>query len=221
MAFSSRFCASAVSISAACSAMSWRASSGSEVPAEELRDQAQPHRELVGLPVVHREHPVPVVGELGELPHVVPHLLIGGVEQVRAVLVDFDPGLRLGFGIGVAADVRAPVDDEHALPELGGHALGNRQAEKSGADDEEVKTSGHRLPRVSDLRAQNPIWRGHGLRGSGSDDGLANDHTCEPLPSRFDIATLVTPFPLVPSVVWVSRRACQPGRADKHDSPYE
>jgi len=46
--------------------------------------------------------------------------------------------------------MRTPVDDEHALVELSGHALGDRQAEKSGADDEEVETSGHRLPRVSD-----------------------------------------------------------------------
>ena len=103
---------------------------GREVLAEELRHQAQPHRELVGLPVVHREHPVPVVGEVGELPHVVPHPLIGGVEQVRAVLVDLDAGLRLGFGVGVATDVRAPLDDEHALVELGSHALGDGQAEE-------------------------------------------------------------------------------------------
>jgi hypothetical protein len=33
---------------------------------------------------------------------------------------------------------------------LGGHALGNGQAEESGADDEEFETSCHRLLRVSD-----------------------------------------------------------------------
>ena len=154
MAFSSRFCASAVSISAACSAISCAGLVGSEVLAEELRHQTQAHRELVGLPVVHREDPMPVAGEIGELPHVVPHPLIGGVEQVRAVLVDLDPGLRLGLGIRVAADVRAPVDDEDTLAELSSHAFGDRQTEESGADDEEVKTSGHRLPRVSDLAAK-------------------------------------------------------------------
>ena len=113
-----------------------------EVPAEELRHQAQAHRELVGLPVVHREDPVLVAGEVGELPDVVPHPLVGGVEQVRAVFVHLDTGLRLGLGVGVAADVRAPLDDQDPLAELGGHALGDRQAEESGADDEEVETVG-------------------------------------------------------------------------------
>ncbi len=117
-----------------------------EVLAEELRHQAEAHRELVGLPVVHREDAVLVAGEVGELPHVVPHLLIGGVEQVRAVLVHLDAGLRLGLGVRVAADVRAPLEDEDALVQLGRHALGNRQTEESGTDDEEVKTSGHRQP---------------------------------------------------------------------------
>ena len=119
---------------------------GGEVLAEELRHQAQAHRELVGLPVVHREHPVLVAGEVGELPHVVPHPLVGGVEQVGAVLVHLDAGLRLRLGVGVAADVRAPLEHEDALVELRRHALGNRQTEESGTDDEEVKTSGHRQP---------------------------------------------------------------------------
>ena len=60
------------------------------------------------------------------------------------------PGLGLGLGVRVAADVRTPFDDQHTLPELGSHALGDGQAEESGADDEEVETSCHRLPRVSD-----------------------------------------------------------------------
>ncbi|GAA4294364.1 hypothetical protein GCM10023161_43580 [Mycobacterium paraffinicum] len=46
--------------------------------------------------------------------------------------------------------MRAAFHDEHALPELGGYALGNGQAEESRADDEEIETSGHRLLRVSD-----------------------------------------------------------------------
>ena len=109
---------------------------GTEVPAEELRHQTQSHGELVGLPVVHREHAVLVVGELGELASVVPHALVRGVEQVRAVTVHLDAGVRVGFGVGVAADVRPPVDNEDALAELGGHALGDGQTEESGADDE-------------------------------------------------------------------------------------
>ena len=141
MAFSSKFCASAVSISAACSVISCAGLIGREVLAEELRHQAEAHRELVGLPVVHREHAVLVAGEVGELAHVVPHPLIGRVEQVRAVLVHLDAGLRLGFGVRVAADVRAPVDDENTLVQLRRHALGDRQTEESGTDDKEVKTS--------------------------------------------------------------------------------
>src|SRR5256885_16966130 len=49
--------------------------------------------------------------------------------------------------------MRTPVDDQHPLAELSSHTLGNRQTEKSGADDIEVKATGrrsHRLPRVSD-----------------------------------------------------------------------
>ena len=63
-----------------------------------------------------------------------------------AVLVHLDAGLRFRLGVRVAADVRAPLDDEDALAELRRHALGNRQTEESGTDDEEVKTSGHRQP---------------------------------------------------------------------------
>jgi hypothetical protein len=71
---------------------------------------------------------MPVIGELSELPNVVPHLLIGGVEQVRPVFVDFDSGLRLGFGIGVATEVRATVEDENTLPELGTSWVAARSA---------------------------------------------------------------------------------------------
>ena len=63
---------------------------------------------------------------------------------MRAVLVHLDAGLRLGLGVGVAADVRAAVDDENTLVQLRRHALGNRQTEESGTDDKEVKTSCHR-----------------------------------------------------------------------------
>ncbi len=126
---------------------------GGEVPTEELGHQSQPHRELVGLAVVHGEDAVLVTGEVGELPHVVPYPLVRGVEEVGTVLVHLDAGLRLSLGVRVPADMRAPVDDEHPLSELRSHALGDRQTEEAGADDIEVKATGrrsHRLPRVSD-----------------------------------------------------------------------
>jgi hypothetical protein len=57
------------------------------------------------------------------------------MEEVGTVLVDLDAGLGFGFGEGVAADVRSAVDHQDAFVELGGHALGDRQAEEPGTDD--------------------------------------------------------------------------------------
>ena len=79
-----------------------------------------------------------VAGEVGEPVDVLPDPLVAGVEQVRAVAVDLDAGLGLVLGEGVAADVAAPVEDENALIELGGGALGDRQPEEAGADDDQV-----------------------------------------------------------------------------------
>ena len=126
---------------------------GREVLAEELRHQAQAHRELIGLPVVHREHAMLVAREVGELADVVPHPLIGGVKQVRAVLVHLDAGLRLALGVRVSADVRASLDDKNTLVQLRRHALGDSQTEESGTDDKEVKTSGHRQQGYPTARA--------------------------------------------------------------------
>ena len=99
---------------------------------------------------MHREHAVLVAGEVGELPHVVPDPLVGRVEQVRAVAVHLDAGLRLGLRVGVTADVWASVDDENALVQLRRHTLGNRQAEESGTDDKEVRNELSSAARVSD-----------------------------------------------------------------------
>ena len=87
---------------------------------------------------MHGEHPVLVVGELGELASVIPHPGVGGVKQMRAVAVNLDAGLRFGFGVSVAADMAALLDDQHPLAQLSGHAFGDRQAEETGADDNEV-----------------------------------------------------------------------------------
>ncbi len=151
-----------------------------------------------------------VAGELGELPHVIPHPLVGGVEEMRAVLVHLDAGLRLGLGVGVPADMRTLFDDEHALVELAGHALGDRQAEKSGADDEEVETSGHRLPRVSDRATVARLaaaLRGGVLRGVRRARLPALCLTIErisvtkvAIASQFDLVTPVTSFTSVPSI---------------------
>ena len=65
-------------------------------------------------------------------------LSLRGVEQVRAVDVHLDAGLRLGLAVGVAAEVVAPLEDQHLQPELGGAAFGDRQAEEAGSDDDEI-----------------------------------------------------------------------------------
>jgi len=57
---------------------------------------------------------------------------------VRAVLVHLHVGLRVTLGVGVAAQVVAAVDDEHAETELLGAALGDGETEQPGADDDEV-----------------------------------------------------------------------------------
>ncbi len=115
---------------------------------------------------MHREHSVLVAGEVGELAHVVPHPLVGGVEQVRAVLVHLDAGLRLGFGIRVATDVRSPVDYENTLVQLRRHALGNCQTEKSGTDDKEVKSSCHRQQGYPTARPRPESDKGSRLRSA-------------------------------------------------------
>ena len=135
IAFSSRFEASSVAISLDCSAISARASSGVAL-AEELVDEPQVHRERVDLALVLAEDPVLVVGEGREPVGVLPHLLVGGVEQVRAVLVHLDAGGRLLLAVGVAPDVVAALEDQHLQVELGRAAFGDGEAEEAGADDD-------------------------------------------------------------------------------------
>ncbi len=63
------------------------------------------------------------------------------------VLVDFDAGLGLGFGVRIAAEMVAALDDENALAELRGGPLCDRQSEESGADDDQVVLTGGGLGR--------------------------------------------------------------------------
>ena len=205
MAFSSRFCRVGGGDLAGLLLDQRAGLVGGEVPAEELADQAQTHRELVGLPVVQREHAVLVAGELGELPHVVPHPLVAGVEQVGTVAVHLDAGLRFGFGVRVAADVRTAVDDEDPLVQLGGHPLGDRQAEEPGTDDEEVESVGWWAGITSAGRVR--------IRGQHRQSGYPTEATAPEfqaaqvaIRSRFHIVTLVTAVTSVPSTTYqVSR----------------
>ena len=89
---------------------------------------------------MHREHAVLVARELGELVHVVPHALVRRVEEVRAVAVHLDACLGLRLGVGVSTDVVTTIQHQYPLVQLGGGALGDRQTEESGTDDNEVIT---------------------------------------------------------------------------------
>jgi hypothetical protein len=66
---------------------------------------------------------------------------------VGTVLVDLDPGFWLGFGVRVATEVVAAFDHEDPLTELRGRALGDRQSEESGPDDDQVVLTGGGLGR--------------------------------------------------------------------------
>ncbi len=76
--------------------------------------------------------------EAGEAAQIIPDLFVGCVEQMRPVAVDLDAGGGILFGVGIAADVSAPVDHQHAPAELRGDALGERRAIKARADNENV-----------------------------------------------------------------------------------
>ena len=102
---------------------------------EELVDSAEIDGERVYLAAVRRIHAVRIVGEFRESVRILPHTLDVGVEQVGAVLVDFDARLLIEVRCGVATDTRASVDDEYVLPAPLRDLLGDGQAEKARADD--------------------------------------------------------------------------------------
>ena len=103
---------------------------------EELVDGAEVDGQRIDLAVMRGIYAVHVVGEAGETVHVLPHTLVGGVEQVRAILVDLCAGLLIHIAVCVAADVVANVDDMHAGTRMLHHLLRHRQAEQSRADDD-------------------------------------------------------------------------------------
>ena len=107
------------------------------------RDDARPHLgegvhvegHVVHVAVEVGDRRVDVVVELGEAVDVVPDVLHGGVEDVRAVAVDLD-ALDV-LGVDVAGDVVTAVDDQDRLAgALGG--VGEDGARKAGTDDEVI-----------------------------------------------------------------------------------
>jgi len=105
---------------------------------EELVDGAQVDGQRVDLAVMGGVHAVHVVREARETVHVVPDALVGGVEQMRAILVDFGAGLLVHIRVGVAADVIADIDDVHAGAGVLHRLLRHRQAKQARADNYQV-----------------------------------------------------------------------------------
>src|SRR5690625_6997376 len=98
---------------------------------------------------MHGENAVLVVGEFRELGDIVPHALIRGVEKVRSVLVNLDAGFWLWLGVSVAAQMVAALDYQNALAQLCCSTFCNGQAEKSGADDDEIVSLDRKSTRLN------------------------------------------------------------------------
>ena len=105
---------------------------------EELVDGAQVDGQRVDLAVMRGIHAVHVVREAREAVHVIPDALVGGVEQVGAVLVDLRAGLLVHIRVGVAADVIADIDDVHAGTRMLHRLLRDRQTKQARADNDEI-----------------------------------------------------------------------------------
>ena len=105
---------------------------------EELVDGAEVDGQRVDLAVMGGVHAVHVVREARETVHVVPDALVGGVEQVRAVLVDLRAGFLIHVRVGVATDVIADIDDVHASTRVLNRLLRDRQTEQARADNYQV-----------------------------------------------------------------------------------
>ena len=84
------------------------------------------------------EHLVLVTRPFREAGQVIVGLLAVGVEDVRPIAVHEDAGLVI-LVVGVAGDVIALLDDEHAQPPLLGQLAGGHGTGESGADDHRVK----------------------------------------------------------------------------------
>ena len=98
--------------------------------------------QVVDLAVIVGDRAVGVAVELRELVDVLPHSLVVGVEDVGAVAVDVD-ALHL-FGVDVACDMSALVDDEAAPAGLLG-LMGKYRAVQAGANDKIIVLFHHCL----------------------------------------------------------------------------
>ncbi len=112
---------------------------------EELVDRVQVDRQRVDGALRRRLDPVLVGPEPGVGVHVVPDLVVVGVEDVRAEHVDQHAGRGVPLGMAVAGDMGARLADGDGVPRLG-QRPGDHGARQAGADDHHF---GHvPLPRV-------------------------------------------------------------------------
>ena len=106
---------------------------------EELVDGAEVDGQRVDLAVMRGIHAVHVICEARETVHIIPDALVGGVEQMRAILVDFRARLLIHIRVGVAADVVTDVDDVHAGAGVLHRLLRHRQAKQARADNHQIR----------------------------------------------------------------------------------
>ena len=143
MPLSFRFCGSVPASSPACSLISSCACPGVRLARKNWLIVARLIGQGVDLALVHAVDLVDVVRERREAVHVLPHAVVGRVEEVGTVAVHLDAGLLFLFAVGVAADVVAAVDDDYLQAQLSGGLFCDCQAEKARPYDDEV--SGHKL----------------------------------------------------------------------------
>ena len=109
---------------------------------EELVNGSQVHGHRVDNTVNGGPYAVNIRGKGGETIDVLPHALIGGVEEVCAVLMNFDTGFRINLRVGIATKVRATLNDCDAEAPARCGLLSNCQAEEARSDDNEVIVHG-------------------------------------------------------------------------------
>ena len=118
---------------------------------------------------------------VGEPVDVLPHPLVGGVEQVRAVDVHLDAGLGLGLAVGVAAEVVAALEDEHLQAELAWRSARRWSGRRSRS--RRRRGRGGRRTLRSETREQDSWELGSGRKSSG---GWVADPHCAASPAPRD-----------------------------------
>ena len=109
-----------------------------EVHAVQLIDRIEIDRNRQQLSVDAGKHPMLIRTPGGELRQVVVDVARIRVEDVRPVLV-YEQARFVVVIVGVAADVRPAIADEHLLARVGGEPLGNRCAGEPCADNQVIE----------------------------------------------------------------------------------